>query len=467
MQITVEKLPHSEVKVVVQLTAEETQKFLERAAVEVSKAVDVPGFRKGTAPLHVLKKHVREGAIEAHMIDIAIPDTYTKAVLQEKLHVLSRPQVKIIADDPLHYEAVVAVYPEVKVSGYEKISIKPEKITVEDKEIDEFLLNFQKQYATYKEVDRPAQKGDRMEIDFEGFDEGGASLERASSKNHPFVLGEGTLLPDFENAMYGLKQGDEKTFTMPFPEDYHYEPFRNKKVTFKVKVHFVQEIVLPELTPEFLKEKLQADLTLEQIRKNLYSSFERDKKQKERERHENELLEKITESTEVDLSPQLVEEEINDMVEDFKQDLQERSIDLDRYLEINKMELKDLREKYRKQAEQRLTLRFGLFKVYEQENIEASDAEVEQEIEARLARYPESEKEKARSMYSEEGSGRYRIQNTIKLTKLFDKYLPPNPLLESDDSQSSASKGSSDSTPSSDVEKSKPDSSTSEDSSPN
>lgn len=159
MNISVEKLPKSEMKVVIDLSLEETTKYLEKAAKQVSEMVKVPGFRPGQAPLEVLKKHVKEGAIEAHMLDLAIPETYTEAVKKEDLQVVSRPQVKITSDVPLKYEATVAIYPEVKISGYDKIKVKPADSKVEDKDVDAVLDDIQKRQAKYVKVDREAKKG--------------------------------------------------------------------------------------------------------------------------------------------------------------------------------------------------------------------------------------------------------------------------------------------------------------------
>ncbi|MFO0780830.1 MAG: trigger factor [Candidatus Gracilibacteria bacterium] len=216
MKVTVEKLPKSEVKLTIEVPAERLEKYMEKAAEQISMHFKIPGFRPGHVPLDVLKQHVNEEGIEAHMLDIALPETYTEAVMKEKLQVVSRPKVEIKTKSPLVYEAVVAVFPEVSVSGYEKISVKKETPKVEAKDVDEVLAGIQKRHTTYKDVEREAKKGDRVEVDFDGFDDGGAPLDNTSSKNHPLVIGDNSLIPGFEDELVGMKKEEKKSFQITF-----------------------------------------------------------------------------------------------------------------------------------------------------------------------------------------------------------------------------------------------------------
>lgn len=423
MNITVEKQPKSEVKVIIELTPEETEKHLNKAAEQISGMVKVPGFRPGHVPLEVLKKHVKEDAIESQMLDLAIPESYTQAVKKEDLQVISRPNIKIVQNNPLKYEATVAIYPEVKVAGYDKIKIKKETPKVEDKDVEEVLADIQKRHATYKEVDREAKKGDKVEIDFEGFDEGGASLENTQSKNHPLVIGEETLVKGFEDELIGLKKGDEKEFSVKFPKDYFHKPFQDKTVKFKVKLNRVDETNLPELNPEFIKQVVGEEKSLEDLKKDIKENMGKDKDYQEKVRRENEFLEQLAGKTEVEIPNALIEEEIDGMIEEFTNELSGKGITLEQYLEGAKKELKDLREIRKKEAEKRLKLRFGLHQLFDQEKIEATEEELNKEMEHVKSLYPENEREKLVKEFADGGYLMRRLENKIKMEKLFERYL--------------------------------------------
>ncbi len=424
MKVTVQKLPKSQVKLTIEVPSERVEKFMQKAAEQVSMHFKIPGFRPGHVPLDVLKQHVNEQGIEAHMLDIALPETYTEAVMKEKLQVVSRPKVDIKTKNPLVYEATVAIYPDVSVTGYDKISIKKEEPKVEEKDVDQVLEDIRKRHATYKDVDREAKKGDRVEIDFQGFDEGGAPLDNTNSKNHPLVIGDNTLVPGFEDELVGMKKGEEKKFKVTFPKDYFHKPFQGKKVEFKVTLNRIEETTLPEWTPEFIKQVTGEEKTIDQVKEVVRQNLLRDKQEAEKVRRENAFLDKVIEHTNVDIPEILEEEEIDAMVEEFKNELgQQIGVTLEQFLEQNKKELKDLRNERRKEAVKRLTLRFGLQKLFEQEKIDVSKDELNKEMEHIIELYPKNEQYKVRKEYKEGSYLLRRLENKMKMDKLFERFL--------------------------------------------
>jgi trigger factor len=424
MKVTVQQLPKSEVKLTIEVPQERLEKFMLKAAEQISMHFKIPGFRAGHVPLEVLKQHVNEEGIEAQMLDIALPETYTEAVMKEKLQVVSRPKIDIKSKNPLVYEATVAVYPKVEVSGYDKVSISKEEPKVDDKDVEKVLEDISKRRATYKDVEREAQKGDRVEIDFAGFDEGGAPLENTNSKNHPLILGENSLIPGFEDEIIGLKKGADKQFKITFPKEYHHKPFQNKKVDFKVTVNRVEEGKFPEWTPEFIKEVTGEEQTLDQVKEMIKTNLAEDKKQAEKVRRENAFLDKIIEHTKVETPEILIDEEIDMMIGEFKDELETQlGVTVEQFLEQNKKEMKDLRAERRKEAEKRLTLRFGLQKLFEQEKIDVTKAELDHEMEHIIGLYPANEQYKVRKEYKEGSYLLRRLENKMKMDKLFAKFL--------------------------------------------
>ncbi len=424
MKVTVQQLPKSEVKLTIEVPVDRLEKFMEKAAEQISTHFKIPGFRPGHVPLDVLKQHVNEEGIESHMLDIALPETYTEAVMKEKLQVVSRPKIDIKSKSPLIYEATVAVYPKVEVTGYDKITIKKEEPKVEEKDVEEVLTGIQKRHTVYKDVEREAKKGDRVEIDFDGFDEGGAPLDNTASKNHPLVIGENSLIPGFEDELIGLKKEEKKTFKVTFPKEYHHKPFQNKKVEFKVTMNRIEEGSAPEWTPEFIKEVTGQEKSMDEVKVIIRENLALDRNQQEKVRRENAFLDKIIEHTKLEIPEALVEEEIDMMIEEFKNELEQQlGVTVEQFLEQNKKEMKDLRSERRKEAEKRLTLRFGLQKLFEQEKIDVTKAELDKEMEHIIDLYPKNEQYKVRKEYKEGSYLLRRLENKMKMDKLFERFL--------------------------------------------
>ena len=425
MKITVKKLPKSEVKLTISIPEARSVKCLQKATEELSTYVKIPGFRPGHVPVEVLKKHLREGTVEERALELALQETYSEAVTKEKLKVVSRPKINILTHTPLVYEATVAVYPEVSVSGYEQVKIRKNEPVVTEKDLEAALDEIKRKHATYHEVDREAKMGDRLEIDFDGYDEGGAFLEKTKSRNHPIILGSNNLVKGFEEELVGLKKDEKKNFKIKFPHDYFHRPFQGKTVEFRVEVKKVEEVVLPEWTAEFIEQITGAKKEFNEVKELLRKNLFYEKEYEEKLRRENEFIDLILKKTRVELPEILIEEEIDMLIEEFKNEIEGQGATMEAFLEANKKELKDLREPRRKEAEKRLTLRFGLQEVFEQEgsDIQVTPPEINAEIERNINLYPENEHLKVRKEYERDPSLVNRVENRLKMDKLFRKYL--------------------------------------------
>jgi len=349
---------------------------------------------------------------------------YAEAVLKEKVPVVARPEIKFVSDLPFVFEAIVAVLPEVKISGYDKIKIKKNDLKVTEKEVDELINYVLKQRAEYTEVDRVAKMGDRVELDFDGFDpKGDVPLEGTASKNHPAILGEGSLIPGFEEEVIGLKAGDEKTFDITFPKDYHSKRFQGKKVKFKVKVGKVEEVKLPEITSVWIKEVSGQDRTPEQFREDVRTNLEKEREQQEKQRRESEFLDELLKLATLDAPKALIEEEIDFMLDRTKMDLQSRGLKWEEYEKHMQTQNRNLREEKKAQAEKQVKLRIILQHLYKVENIEPTDEEVASHLESLLEAYPENEKAKIRENYKKGSEGYVQIRNAIGIETFFKKFL--------------------------------------------
>jgi trigger factor len=412
MNTDVKKLPKAEIEVNVELTPEEFQNDIEKAVAEISKGVKISGFRPGKVPFDVLSQHVGKEMIINHALDYAIPRILTDIVKKENIAIIAKPKVEVVSTEPVKFKALAPVYPDVKVEGYKKVDIKKKDVKVGEKDINEAFENLKKRFVEWNEIEGPVKKGHKVEIDFEGFDEGGASLEGTKSKNHPLIIGENMMVPGFEDNLEGMKKGEEKDFTVVFPKDYHKESFQNKKVKFHVKINKIEEPVYPEINEKFIEKLTGKKTPVDEFKKSIEKDLLEFKQNEEKKRMENELLEGFLKVTETAFSDILVDEEVDFMMRQLKSDMAQKGLKFEDYLKYIKKSEDELRKEMRKEAIKRITLRFGLQEIMEKENIEVKEDEITAEMNKLPAVKPEEKNEM-----------RGRIINNIRLSRLFDRFL--------------------------------------------
>ena len=420
MNITSEKAGKATIKLIVELTESEMAKYYDKTIETLSKQIKIKGFRPGKIPREAVEKQVEKPFIMAKMIDLAIPPTYIEAIRQEKIEPIAQPKVKILTESPLKYEAIVPIYPEVKLKDYKKIKLERKKVEVNEEQVNEELEHFKTYHATYADVNRPAALGDRVEIDFEGFDEGGALLEGTTSKNHPMILGDKSLVPGFEEEITGMKIGEEKEFAVTFPKDYFHKPFQSKPVKFKVKLGRLEERHLPVIDAEFIKKVTGKEMTDAEFRQEIKTNLEKNLLQEETNRLETELLEKIRDNTDVELAEGLIDEEIHYILDEIKANASSKGIQWEDYQKaVNKTEAQ-MHDEKQEEAKQRLRLRFGVQEVFKLENIAVSDEEInkafEEEMKILASMNYEPKVEEHQMLKS-------RLLNKIRLEKLINLFI--------------------------------------------
>ncbi|MBT5016604.1 trigger factor [Candidatus Peregrinibacteria bacterium] len=424
MKVTVSKPEKSMVTITIEADEKDLEKFLEKSAEELSGQVKIDGFRKGKVPKDVLEKHIGKEAIRANALELALPNFYAEAVIQEKVQVVARPEINITSDDPFTFEAKVAVLPEVKISGHEKIKVDKKDLKVTAKDLEEVVDYFRKQGATYPDAKRAAKKGDKVEVDFEGFDpKGDVPLEGTKSKNHPVVLGEGGLIPGFEEEITGMKAGEDKEFEIKFPKDYHSDKFKGKKVKFKIKIHKVQEVKLPELTKDWIKKMTGKELDVDAFHEEVRQNLTQEREQQEKNRREGMFFEELIKLTKVDVPEALIEEEIDFILDRTKMELQSRGITWDQYEKHLGEQKRDLRKEKQEQATKQVTLRLVLNHLYKEEKIEPTDEEIKKEVEQMMGKYPEAEQDKVKANYEKGQAGYAQVHNAICLDRFLKKHL--------------------------------------------
>ena len=248
MLVTVESTGKLERRMRVELPAERIEKEIESRLRSVGRTAKIKGFRPGKIPEKVVRQRYG-GQIRQEVLSDLMQKSYSDAVIQENLNPAGGPKIEpevAEGNKGFAYVATFEVLPEVTLKGLEKIEVTKPDVQIEDKHCDDMIHNLRKQKAVWSTVDRASKKGDRVIVDFKGTMKG-KPVKGGEGKQVPVDLGEGRMLPDFEKALFGLEAGDEKSFKVKFPKDYHDEALASKKVDFEATIHRVEEEELPPL----------------------------------------------------------------------------------------------------------------------------------------------------------------------------------------------------------------------------
>lgn len=383
MDIKVERLPRSRVKLTITIGAIQMGEYFAQALRRLAVGLTIEGFRPGNAPLHLVEQRLGEDKIASEALEIALPLSYYEAIKQEKLTPLQEPEINIKEfgrDKAMVYEAEVDILPEVKVGHYRDLEIKNQKpkIKITEKDVELTLRQLQRQTANLKTVSRPAKKGDLAEIDFESFIEGRPVLG-GQSRNHPLVIGQGQFLPAFEDKLVGMKKGEEREFSITFPENFHNKELAKKVVSFKVILKDLKEIDLPAINDAWAARLGKKSLAA--LKASIKESLEKEAKRREEEKLEQKMIEQLVAASSVEVPESLVSAEIQRLLEGLVYQARAGGMDFESYLRSLKKTKEELLAELEKPAEQNIKATLVLGAIRNKEGIYCSDKEVDEEIE--------------------------------------------------------------------------------------
>jgi trigger factor len=424
MKVEVKKLPKSEVELTITVPYDVYKKWEKKALEEISKEIKVSGFRSGNIPENIVRENVRPEAIKAATLDFVLPQTYTEAVKANDVQVVAQPKVDIKSDvvkegDDFVYVATVAVMPELKMGDYKKIKIARKPVVVEKDRVDETINMVMDRYAEWKDVERKAKEGDRVEISFEGFDEEGKAIPNTASKNHPIILGSKTMVPGFEDGVVGMSKGEEKEFEVTFPKEYHSSSMQGKKVKFKANLLRLEEKLEQKLDEEMIEKIAGKKQSVDEFRKVVEDSLKEEIENRNREEHDNEVVNEIIKITKVELPEALIEQEVENMLEEQKHRVKDQGLEWDQYLKHIKKTEEDFAKEHRKPAEERIIARLGVQHILKDADIKVSDEEVEAKITEMASHYPEEQKKVVFDHFKEEKANKH-LRHNMAADKLID-----------------------------------------------
>ncbi|WP_227767693.1 trigger factor [Zhaonella formicivorans] len=383
MKSNVEKIERNRVVLQVEVETGELEKGIHQAYKKLVKKVNIPGFRKGKAPRKILENYIGKEYLLSEAADIILPNAYYDAVQENALEPIDQPEVEVVQledGQPFIFKATVDVKPEVKLGEYKGLEVKKKAYEVKEEDVQKFLENLQQRYAKLVNKENGnAEKGDIALIDFEGFIDGEA-FPGGKGENYSLEIGSGTFIPGFEDQLIGMAAEEEKEINVTFPEDYHQEDLAGKPATFKVKIKGIKTKELSPIDDEFAKDVSEFE-TLEELKNDTRNKLKETAENRSQDEIRTELINKVVESSEVEIPNIMIERRIASFVNDFANRVQQQGLSFEKYLELSGLSLDQLKENYRAQAEKSVKTDLVLEAVAKKENIDVSEEELDKEVE--------------------------------------------------------------------------------------
>ncbi len=352
------------------------------------KSITVPGFRKGKAPRSIIEKMYGKGVFYEDAINDLIPAAYTDAAKESALEIVGQPEFDVVSIDEngLLLSAKVYVKPEVEIKDYFGIEVEKAVAAVTDEEIDREIETIRERNSREIDItDRAAEMGDTTVIDFEGFCDG-VAFEGGKGTDYALKLGSGSFIPGFEEQIVGKSIDEEFDVNVTFPEEYHAKELAGKPAVFKVKIHAITHVELPELDDDFAKDVSEFD-TFDEYKADMKAKIEKRHETTAESAVEEKLVERLIEKMEADIPEAMYEAETENYVRDYDTRLRSQGLDLKTYFKYTGMNLDSLREQMRPQAERQVKARLALEKVAALENVEATEEDINEEYEKIASAY--------------------------------------------------------------------------------
>lgn len=366
--------------------------FKAAAVKRLGQNVKVAGFRPGKAPQAVIEKNIDPAALQTEVMEDAINHAYSEAIRKEKLRPVASPNVsvkKFVPFTTLEAELKVEVVGKISLPDYTKIKLERPAVNVTAAEVTEVLNSLKQRAADKQEVDRAAKTGDEVILDFKGTDKKGEAIKGAEGKDYPLILGSNSFIPGFEDELIGMKPGSDKTFNITFPKDYGVSALANKQVTFAVTIHKVQALVEPKIDDAFAA-KVGPFKDLKELKADIKKQLAAERQQTADRDYQNQLLEKITAKSKVEVPESLVEEQLDAAEREERQNLMYKGQTWEEHLKEEGVTEKQHRERNREKAATRVKAGLVLSEISEKEKVQVTPEELELRLQLLKGQYQDA-----------------------------------------------------------------------------
>ena len=375
-------------KVVVEIDKPEFEQALNKAYAKCRKDIMLPGFRKGKAPRKMVESMYGATVFYEDAVNEIFPEIYTTAIVDQQLKAVGSPSVSNM-DTPDEGGVVLTIetvlYPEVTLGQYKGIEVPKREVKVEESEVDAEVNRMAERNARIETVDRAAQMGDTVVIDFEGF-EGGKPFQGGKAEDYSLTLGSGSFIPGFEEALVGAVAGEERDVNVTFPENYNAKELAGKPAVFKCKVHEVKESIKPELDDEFAKDVSEFD-TLDALKNDIRERFTKSREEQNERAFESSAVQLAAANMTCNVPACMIDEQVDHQIEQFAYQLQSQGMKMEDYTKMIGGDLSSLRQSMRPMAEQTVRSDILLSEIARAENLEVTDEEVEEELKKLAEQY--------------------------------------------------------------------------------
>lgn len=379
----------------VEIDAEQVTVALDKAFRKVVQKVNVPGFRKGKVPRVIFESRFGIESLYQDAIDILLPEAYSNAIDEAGIEPVDRPSVDVqqfAKGQAFKFKATVTVKPEVTLGDYKGLEVPATNTDISDEDVASELERLQQRHAELVVIEEgAAQQGDTAVIDFEGFLDG-VPFEGGKDERYALELGSGSFIPGFEDQVVGLNIAEEKEINVTFPESYQAENLAGKAVVFKVKLHEIKRKNLPALDDEFAKDVSEFD-TLEEYKQDLVSKLKIRKEKDAELARETLIVDTTSANAEVEIPEAMIDTEIDSMLKDFEARLKQQGMSLELYYQFSGQDAEALKGQMKADAQKRVRNNLVLEAVAKAENLEISDAELDEELESQSKMYQTSVEE--------------------------------------------------------------------------
>ncbi|EQC0753412.1 trigger factor [Listeria innocua] len=421
MSVKWEKQEGNVGKLTFEIEQEKVKEGLDRAFVKVRKTLNVPGFRKGKVPRQIFNQRFGEEALYQDALDILLPEVYSQAIDEAGIDPVDTPQVNIESmekGETWVLTADVTVKPEVKLGDYKGLEVEKRETELTTEELEAELKQLQERQAelVVKE-DAPAENGDTVILDFEGFKDG-VAFEGGQAENHSLELGSGQFIPGFEEKLVGLKAGDEADIELTFPEEYHAEDLAGQPVVFKVKLHEIKTKEVPALDDELAKDIDEEVENLDELKEKISKRLQEAKEDSVAQAKQEEVIAKAVENAEVDIPHAMVHHEADHLMNHFAQDLQAQGLTPELYYQFTGQTEEAMHAQMEKDAEKRVKMNLVLEAIAEAENIEPTEEAIDEEISTLAEKYG-MEKDAVRAALGDMSE----LKSDLKIRKAIDVLL--------------------------------------------
>lgn len=378
MNAKMEKIENNVVKLEVTVEVEKFNEAMKKAYTKNAKQFNIPGFRKGKAPMNIIKKHYGEGAFYEDAINFCCDDTYPEVLKEHNIKPVDYPQIDIVQigeGKDFVYTATVIVVPEVQLGEYKGLEVTKPVYEVKDEEIENELKSMQQKNARVETKEEgTVAKGDIAVIDFKGFVEDKA-FEGGEGTNYELEIGSGSFIGNFEDQLIGLNKGDSKDVNVTFPEEYGREDLNGKEATFKVTINDIKVKELPTLDDEFAKEVSEFD-TLDELKADSKKKMQEVNESRAKREYEEAVLEAVCANAKVDIPSVMIDKEIDTMLKDLEMRLQYQGLDLQTYYQYTNNTEEKVREYMKETADKRVKTDLVIEEIAKVENVDATEEEL-------------------------------------------------------------------------------------------